>query len=90
MKMFKGFDKDLKCRDYQYQIGRTEKEDSAKLCDRGFHACTYPMDVFGYYPPADSRFCKVELNGVTDETGDDSKKGESDRISYQKAVMADV
>ena len=74
MKMYKGFDKDLKCRDYQYQIGRTEKEESAELCERGFHACTYPMDVFGYYPPADSRFCEVELNGVTDETGDDSKR----------------
>ena len=85
MKMFKGFDKDLKCRDYQYQIGRTEKEDSAKLCNRGFHACTYPMDVFGYYPPADSRFCEVELNGVTNETGDDSK-----RCGTEIKVLAEI
>ena len=85
MKMFKGFDKDLKCRGYQYQIGRTEKEDSAKLCDSGFHACEYPMDVFGYYPPADSRFCEVELNGVTDETGDDSK-----RCGTEIKVLAEI
>ena len=85
MKMFKGFDKDLKCRDYQYQIGRTEKENSAKLCNRGFHACTYPMDVFCYYPPADSRFCEVELNGVTDETGDDSK-----RCGTEIKVLAEI
>lgn len=85
MKMFKGFDKDLKCRRYQYQIGRTEKEDSAKLCNRGFHACTYPMDVFGYYPPADSRFCEVELNGVTDETRDDSK-----RCGTEIKVLAEI
>lgn len=85
MKMYKGFDKDLKCRGYQYEIGRTEKEDSAKLCDRGFHACEYPMDVFGYYPPADSRFCEVDLNGVTDETGNDSK-----RCGTEIKVLAEI
>lgn len=85
MKMFKGFDKNLKCRDCQYQIGRTEKEGSAKLCNRGFHACAYPMDVFGYYPPADSRFCEVELNGVTDETGVDSK-----RCGTEIKVLAEI
>ena len=85
MKMFKGFDKNLKCRDYQYQIGRTEKENSAKLCNRGFHACAYPMDVFGYYPPADSRYCEVDMNGVTDETGDDSK-----RCGTEIKVLAEI
>lgn len=49
MKMYKGFDKNLKCRGYQFEIGRTEQEKSAKLCERGFHACAYPLDVFGYY-----------------------------------------
>lgn len=69
MKMYKGFDKDLKCRGYQYQIGRTEKEESAELCERGFHACEFPMDVFGYYPPADSRFCEADQSAATN-TGD--------------------
>ena len=85
MKMYKGFDKDLKCRGYQYQIGRTEKEESAELCERGFHACEYPLDVFNYYPPADSRFCEVDLNGVTDETGDDSK-----RCGTEIKVLAEI
>ena len=85
MKMYKGFDKDLKCRGYQYQICRTEKEESAELCDRGFHACEFPMDVFGYYPPADSRFCEVDLNGLTDETGNDSK-----RCGTEIKVLAEI
>ena len=85
MKMYKGFDKDLKCRGYQYEIGRTEKEDSAKLCDRGFHACEYPMDVFGYYAPADSRFCEVDLNGLTKEKSDDSK-----RCGTEIKVLAEI
>ena len=85
MKMYKGFDKDLKCRGYQYQIGRTEKEESAELCERGFHACEFPMNVFGYYPPADSRFCEVDMNGVTEEIGDDSK-----RCGTEIKVLAEI
>lgn len=85
MKMYKGFDKDLKCRGYQYQVGRTEKEENAELCERGFHACEFPLDVFGYYPPADSRFCEVDLNGVTDETGNDSK-----RCGTEIKVLAEI
>ena len=85
MKMYKGFDKDLKCRGYQYQIGRTEKEERAELCDSGFHACEFPMDVFNHYPPADSRFCEVDLNGVTPEIGSDSK-----RCGTEIKVLAEI
>ena len=74
MKAYKGFDENLKCRDFQYEIGKEYEEANAKLCETGFHACENPIDVFGYYPPANSRYCEVELEDVTDESSDDSKK----------------
>ena len=61
MKAYKGFDNGLKCRDFQYEIGKEYEEKTASLCNSGFHACEYPLDCFNYYPPTDSRFCEVEL-----------------------------
>ena len=72
--VYKGFDKDLKCRGFQYELGKTYEEDSAYLCDCGFHACEDPIDVFGYYPPAGSRYCEVELEGVTDQKDNSDTK----------------
>ena len=74
MKMFKGFDKDLKCRDFQYEIGKTYTEDKAELCNAGFHACEHPLECLNYYKPGESRYCDVDLDDVTDEHGDDSKR----------------
>ena len=73
MKAYKGFDKDLKCRGYQYEIGKTYEEPKAELCKSGFHACVVPLDVLEYYPPANSRYCKVDLDEVSDERSCDSK-----------------
>ena len=71
---FKGFDKDLKCLNYQYEIGATfEHSGSVKACNSGFHACEYPLDVFRYYSPDESRFCSVELTGELSRDGSDSK-----------------
>ena len=71
---FKGFSKDLKCLDFQYVIGETfEHSGSVKACNSGFHACEYPLDVFGYYSPDESRFCSVELTGELSRDGSDSK-----------------
>lgn len=75
MKGYKGFDKDLKCYGgYQYEIGRTETTDKAELCKTGFHACEHPLDCLNYYEPGESRYCDVDLDDVTDERGDDSKR----------------
>ena len=73
MKCYKGFDKDLKCRGFQYEIGKEYEENTADICHKGFHACENPMDVFGYYTPADSRYCEVDLD-TNEQTGEDSKR----------------
>ena len=72
---YKGFNKDLQCRDYQFAIGETyHHEGKVEACGSGFHACGCPFDVFGYYPPADSRFAETISFGVTDrEEGGDTK-----------------
>ena len=74
MKMYKGFDKNLKCSDFQYKIGKTYTEDKAELCEVGFHACEHPLDCLNYYKPGESRYCEVDLDDVTVEHRDDSKR----------------
>ena len=74
MLVYKGTDKDMKCRDFQFEIGKEYEEAEAKLCEKGFHGCEYPLDVFAHYAPADSRFFEADLDGVTDEESDDSKR----------------
>ena len=73
MKAYKGFDKNLKCRGFQYEVGKEYEENEAKLCDKGFHACEFPFDVFKYYEPATSRYCEVEIGDISGEREDDSK-----------------
>ena len=71
---YKGFDKDFKCRDMQYEVGKTYIEKEAKLCKKGLHFCENPLDVFAYYSPADGKFAEIEADDVSPETGDDSKR----------------
>ena len=76
-KGYKGFDKDLKCRGFQYKVGETYKTDNAEVCETGFHFCENPFDVFYYYPPSCekgvNRFCEVEGGGKIDKDCDGSK-----------------
>ena len=85
MKCFKGFDKDLKCRDFQYEIGKEYTEEKADICNCGFHACEFPMDVFSYCPPSDSRYCEVDLEENGQKSSDDSK-----RVGKKISVKAEI
>lgn len=83
MKAYKGFDKNLSCRGFQYEIGKEYIEKDAELCKKGFHACENPMDALRYYEPANSRYCEVELE-ANDQTSDDSKRvGKRIKISTE-------
>ena len=74
IKGYKGFDNNLKCRGYQYEVGKTfECDGKIECCENGFHFCENPFDVFGYYPPSDSRYCSVEGEGETSKDNGDSK-----------------
>ena len=84
IKCYKGFDKGLKCRDFQYEIGKEYEEERAEICDTGFHACENPLDVFGYYAPADSRYCEVDLD-ANDQKSDDSK-----RVGKKISIKAEI
>ena len=95
MKAFKGFNKDLTCRGYQYEEGKEFHTERAECCDTGFHACEYPLDCFGYYDPAHSVFHEVELSGEMDKSGDNTKVCATDikigaRISIAGLVKAAI
>ena len=74
IKTYKGFDKDLKCRGFQYEIGKEYEENKAIACNCGFHACEMPIEVLGYYEPGkQSRYCEVEQSGDLSRHSDDTK-----------------
>ena len=86
MIVYKGTDKDMKCRGFQFDLGKEYVEEEAKLCDKGFHGCEYPLDVFTHYAPADSRFFVADLDGVTDE----EEEGDSKRAGTKIKLRAEI
>lgn len=74
MKAYKGFNKDMTCRGFQFKEGETYTEDKAVLCKSGFHACERPLDVFNYYAPGSSVYHEVELDDVCEKRESDDTK----------------
>lgn len=89
IKAYKGFNKNLQCQPdddkppFQYEVGKAYEESEAELCSCGFHACEFPLDVFGYYPPADSRYCEVELDAIEKKEGDSKRTGKKIKIGTE-------
>ena len=73
IKSYKGFNKDMTCRGFQYEEGKEYEEETADACHSGFHACEHPLDCLGYYSPNESVYHEVEQSGEFDRGEDDSK-----------------
>ena len=73
IKAYKGFNKDMTCRDFQYEEGKEYEEERAEACNCGFHACEHPLDCLGYYDPAHSVYHEVEQSGEISKRSDDTK-----------------
>ena len=93
MKAYKGFTKEMKCRDFQYEEGgEYEQCGEIKCCENGFHACEAPIDCFSYYAPADSLYHEVEIDGKIskEENGEDTKVAASKIKIGAKINIADI
>jgi hypothetical protein len=76
----------MKCRGFQFELGKEYEEAEAKLCQKGFHGCEYPLDVFAHYAPADSRFFVADLDGVTDEVESEDTKRVGTKIKLRAEI----
>ena len=77
IKAYKGFNKDMTCRGFQYEEGKEYETDKAEVCETGFHACEYPLDCFSYYSPNVSVYHEVEQDGEISRSDGDSKVASS-------------
>lgn len=91
IKSYKGFDKDMKCRDFQYEVGKEYNMDGEiKCCNRGFHACKSPMEVWGYYDMLNSRFAEVEQSGKIEKEENSTKVCSSHIKIKAELKLADI
>ena len=88
MKVYKATDKNMKCRGFQYELGKAaEVKGDIKLCENGLHACEMPLDVLGYYAPGDgSRYFEAELEDVSEENRSDDTK----RVGKKLTLSAEI
>ena len=88
---YKAFDKNMRCRDFQYEVGREyEMDGDIKCCNRGFHACKNPLEVWDYYDMLNSRFAEVEQSGKIDEEGNSTKVCSSHIKIKAELKLADI
>ena len=88
---YKGFDKDMKCRGFQYEVGKEyEMDGEIKCCNRGFHACKSPMEVWDYYDMLNSRYAEVEQSGKIDEEEKSTKVCSSHIKIKAELKLADI
>ena len=88
---YKGFDKNLKCCDFQYEVGKEyEMDGDIKCCERGFHACESPLEVFDHYDMLNSRFAKVEQSGEIDKEENSTKVCSSKIKVKAELKLADI
>ena len=86
MKAYKGFNKDFTCRGFQFEEGKEYEEEEAMLCEKGFHACTNPLDVLNYYNDVEGKYCEVEL----DEVSNDKKENDSKICGKRIKINAEI
>ena len=91
IKAFKGFNRDMTCTPtedikFQYEEGKEYEESGAVACEKGFHACEYPLDVLGYYSPNKSVYHEVELSGDVDSSEDDKTCASKIKIGAEISI----
>ena len=86
MKAYKGFNKDFTCRGFQFEEGKEYEEEKAVLCEKGFHACTNPLDVLNYYNDMEGKYCEVELYEVSNDKKENDSKICGKRIKINAEI----
>ena len=88
---YKGFDENMQCRGFQYEVGKEyEMDGDIKCCERGFHACKSPMEVWDYYDMLNSRYAEVEQTGKIDEEEKSTKVCSSHIKIKAELKLADI
>ena len=91
IKSYKAFDKNMQCRNFQYEVGKEyEMDGEIKCCERGFHACKSPLEVWDHYDMLNSRFAEVEQSGKIEEEGNSTKVCSSRIKINAELKLADI
>ena len=88
---YKAFDKNMQCRNFQYEVGKEyEMDGEIKCCNRGFHACKSPMEVWDHYDMLNSRYAEVEQSGEIKEEENSTKVCSSHIKIKAELKLADI